>query len=174
MFKTLCKQKEKLFPQNSKHAIWKLEGNTTFWDDLWDSLCSAFLSYASGKKLFSFYFEILQAPFSQVYLFLYFSENITHEESHHDRKCDALGLVLRSIAAALLSVCVWLGVMSLNTHICCSSMVQTMARSAIKMTLTVKCNKIRRCFRSFLTLGLNGQRCILNNYHVAMKPERVT
>lgn len=35
------------------------------------------------------------------------------------------------------------------------------------MTLIIKHNKIQRHFRGFLTLWLNGQTSILNDYHVA-------
>lgn len=91
--------------------------------------------------------------------------------SHHGKNCDVSGLVLLSVNAAQLDVCGWLGVMCLDTHICSSSMSRTTERSAIKMTLTVKCNEIQRCFRRFLSLELNDQRSILNNYHVAVEQD---
>lgn len=40
------------------------------------------------------------------------------------------------------------------------------------MTLIVKHNEIQRHFRRFLSLGLDEQTSILNNYHVAEEPER--
>lgn len=78
-----------------------------------------------------------------------------------------------SVTTSLFSVCGWFGTLHLNTHICCSSVAWTTERSTIKMTPIVKYNKIQRCFRSSLTLGLDGQTAILNNYHIAKEPERV-
>lgn len=63
-----------------------------------------------------------------------------------------------SVTTSLFSVCGWFGTVHLNTHICCSSMTWTTERSAIKMTLIVKHNRIQSCFRRFLTLGLDGQK----------------
>lgn len=62
-----------------------------------------------------------------------------------------------SVTASLLCVCGWLGSLHPNTHICCSSMAWTTARSAIKMTLTVKHNWTQTHFRHFLTLRLDDE-----------------
>lgn len=54
--------------------------------------------------------------------------------------CQGMSCYL-SVTASLFSVCRWLGMVSLNTHICCSSMAWTTERSAIKMTLIVNLKK---------------------------------
>lgn len=77
-----------------------------------------------------------------------------------------------SVTTSLFSVCGWLGTVHLNTHICCSSMTWTTERSAVKMTLIVKHNKIQRRLRSFRTLWLHGQTFVLRNYHAAVETQR--
>lgn len=171
-------RKAKLFPCYSKHYNMDVWGNETFWGAFTNSSLPLPFHLLPPKTLLTFIILRAFRPHTRVCVSVCvcFSGRKTPLIRCHvvleAVTCQGPSRYL-SVTTSLFSVCGWFGTLHLNTHICCSSVAWTTERSTIKMTPIVKYNKIQRCFRSSLTLGLDGQTAILNNYHIAKEPERV-
>lgn len=150
-------RKARLFPCYSKHYDMQVWGCKTFFGAFTNSSLPLLFHLLPPKTLLSFI--ILRAFGPHAHECVCVSGRKTPLIRCHvvleAVTCQGSSRYL-SVTISLFSVCGWLGTLHLNTHICCSSMAWTTERSAIKMTLIVKQNKIQRCFRGFLLLGLHG------------------